>query len=112
MLRVPQLSEYLSGMAARIEVIGVRDGLAFASLLAAVASEDVLVVVVVEVLVLVEMRLGHSSWSWVPWCAQVRSVADARRKSSKMGLMGSSHTTARPKDRFDTGCSALLAPYL
>lgn len=63
MLRVPQLRKYLSGMAARVEVVGVGDGLAFASLLTAVTGENVLVVVVVEVLVLVEMRLGHSSRS-------------------------------------------------
>lgn len=48
-------------MAARIEVIGMRDGLSFAPLLTAVRGEDVLVVVVVEVLVLVDVRLGHSS---------------------------------------------------
>lgn len=64
-LRVHQLGEYLSGMAARIEVIGVRDGLAFAPLLTAVTGEDVLVVVVVEVLVLVAVRLGHSSRDWI-----------------------------------------------
>lgn len=48
-------------MAARVEVIRVRNGLAFAPLLAAVRGEDVLVVVVVKVLVLVDVRLGHSS---------------------------------------------------
>lgn len=48
-------------MAARIEMIGMRDGLAFAPLLTAVRGEDMLVVVIVEVLVLVDVCLGHSS---------------------------------------------------
>lgn len=61
MLGVHQLGENLSGMAARVEVIRVRNGLAFAPLLAAVSSKDMFVVVVVEVLVLVNVRLGHSS---------------------------------------------------
>lgn len=60
-LGIHQFGENLSGMAARIEVIGMCDGLAFAPLLTAVCSEDVLVVIVVEVLVLVEICLGHSS---------------------------------------------------
>lgn len=83
MLRVPQLGEYLSGMAARVEVVGVGDGLAFASLLTAVTGENMLVVVVVEVLVLVEMRLGHSSRNWIVGYARRRQVADARRKSKE-----------------------------
>lgn len=61
MLGVHQLGENLPGMAARVEVIRVRVGLAFAPLLAAMCGEDVLVVVVVEVLVLVDVRLGHRS---------------------------------------------------
>jgi len=64
-LGIHQLGENLSGMAARVEVIGMRDGLAFAPLLTAVRGEDVLIVVVVEVLVLVNVRLGHSSRSWL-----------------------------------------------
>lgn len=58
---IHQFGEDLSGMAARVEVISMRDGFAFAPLLTAVCSEDVLVVIVVEVLVLVEICLGHSS---------------------------------------------------
>lgn len=53
MLGIHQLGEDLSGMAARVEMIGMRDSLAFAPLLTAVRGEDVLVVIVVEVLVLV-----------------------------------------------------------
>lgn len=72
-------------MAARVEVIGVRDGLALAPLLTAVAGEDVLVVVVVEVLVLVAVRLGHSSRDLIPVYARGKSrqVADARREKIK-----------------------------
>lgn len=61
MLGVHQLGEDLSRMATRIEVIRVRVGLSFAPLLAAVCGEDMLVVVVIEMLVLVEMCLRHSS---------------------------------------------------
>lgn len=69
-------------MAARVEMIGVSDGLAFAPLFTAVTSEDVLVVVVVEVLVLVEIRLGHSSRDWIVDCVRRIQVADVRRKSN------------------------------
>lgn len=48
-------------MAARVEMIGMGDSLALASLLTAVRGEDMFIVIVVEVLVLIEMRLGHSS---------------------------------------------------
>lgn len=61
MLSIHQLGEDLSRMAARVEVIGMCDGLAFAPLLTTVCGENVLVVSVVEVLVFVEVRLGHSS---------------------------------------------------
>lgn len=61
MLGVHHLGENLSGMAARVEVIRVRDSLAFAPLFTAVRGEDMLVVVVVEVFVLVDVCLGHSS---------------------------------------------------
>lgn len=44
MLGVPQLGEYLSRMAARVKMVGMGDGLAFAPLLTAVTGENVLVV--------------------------------------------------------------------
>lgn len=56
-LRVHELGDDFSGMAARIEVVGMRDGFAFAPLFAPVLRENVLSVVVVEVLVLV--NVGH-----------------------------------------------------
>lgn len=60
-LGIHQLGENLPGMAARVKVIRVRIDLAFAPLLTAMCSKDVLVVIVVEMLVLVDVRLGHSS---------------------------------------------------
>lgn len=70
-------------MAARVEVIGMRDGLAFAPLLTAVRGEDVLVVIVVEVLVLVEVRLGHSSRGWILGDVCEKQVAARQRKGKK-----------------------------
>lgn len=102
MFRVPQLGEYLSRMAARVEMIGMGDGLTFASLLTTVTGEDMLVVVVVEMLVLVAVRLGHSSHSWFLRYVAGKQVADVRRKMNGIQIDARS-TTARPNDRFDTG---------
>ena len=60
-LGVHQFGQDLSGMAARIEVICVCQCLAFASLFATVPGEYMLVVIVVEVLVLVNVVVRHSS---------------------------------------------------
>jgi len=84
-------------MAARVEVIRVRDGLAFAPLLAAVRGEDVLVVVVVEVLVLVDVRLGHSSRDSILGDACEKRVA-VRRRLRK--VIRSRNDSTR-QDRFD-----------
>lgn len=46
-------------MSGGIEVIGVLSGLLLGALLAAVAREDVLVMVEIVVLVLIKVRLGH-----------------------------------------------------
>lgn len=51
-------------MAARVEMIRMGDRFTLASLLSAVAGEDMLAVVVVEVLVLVEVLLRHSWFHW------------------------------------------------
>lgn len=80
MLGIHQLGKDLSRMAARVEVIGMCDGLAFASLLSAVRGEDVLVVSVVEVLVLVKIRLRHSSRNWIFRDACRKQVAARQRK--------------------------------
>lgn len=61
MLGVHELRQDLSGMAARIEMIGMSVGFAFRSLFATVTGENVLVVIVVEVLVFVDVVvIGHS----------------------------------------------------
>lgn len=83
MLGVHQLGEDLPGMAARVEVVRVRVGLAFAPLLAAMCGEDVLVVVVVEVLVLVDVRLGHSSRDSVSWGRLRKRGRGATRNSAE-----------------------------
>jgi len=85
-LGVHQLGEKLSGMAARVEVIRVRDSLAFAPLLTAVRGEDVLVVVVVEVLVLVDVCLGHSSRDSIYSGTVAERKSRARRKIRKVLL--------------------------
>lgn len=81
MLSIHQLGEDLSGMAARVEVIGMCDGFAFAPLLSTVSGEDVLVISVVEVLVLVEVRLRHSDWILR---ARRKQVAVRQRKRKTM----------------------------
>jgi len=87
-LGVHQLGEKLSGMAARVEVIRVRDSLAFAPLLTAVRGEDVLVVVVVEVLVLVDVCLGHSSRDSIYSGTVAERKSRARRKYVKYRSTG------------------------
>jgi len=58
---VHQLGENLAGMARGVEVVGVLGGLLLGALFAAVAGENVLVMVEVVVLVLIiKVRLGHS----------------------------------------------------
>jgi len=84
MLGIHQLGEDLSGMAARVEVIGMCDGFAFAPLLSTVRGEDVLVVSVVEVLVLVKVRLRHSSRDWILRDARRKQVAARQRKRKTM----------------------------
>lgn len=73
-------------MAARVEVIGMCDGLAFAPLLTAVRGEDVLVVIVVEVLVLVEICLGHSSRDGIFWNACEKQVAARQCKAETINV--------------------------
>lgn len=58
-LCVCELGGDLSGMAGRIEVVGVLVDLLLSPLLAAVSREDVLVVVEVVVVVLVKEGFGH-----------------------------------------------------
>lgn len=79
MLSIHQLGEDLSGMAARVKVIGMCDGFAFAPLFSTVRGENVLVIRVVEVLVLVEVRLRHSSRDWI-LRARRKQVAVRQRK--------------------------------
>lgn len=56
---VGELGDDLSGMAVRVEVVGVLVYFLLGALLAAVAGEDVLVVVKVVVVVLVKESFGH-----------------------------------------------------
>lgn len=58
-LRVHQLGEDLSRVAGGIKVVGMIAGLLFGSLLAAVTTEDVLVVIEIVVIILIELRLRH-----------------------------------------------------
>lgn len=58
-LRVHELGDDLSGMSGGVEVVGVLVHLLLGALLAAVAGEDVLVVVKVVVVVLVKESFGH-----------------------------------------------------
>lgn len=58
-LCVHELGDDLSGMAGRVEVVGVLVDLLLGALLAAVSGEDVLVVVEVVVVVLVKESFGH-----------------------------------------------------
>lgn len=60
-LRIHQFSEYLSGMAAGIEMISMRKSLAFASLFSTVSGKNMLVVIVVEVFVFINVVVRHSS---------------------------------------------------
>lgn len=73
-LRVDQLRNDLSGMAGRIEVVGVLAHLFLRALLAAVSRENVLVVVKVVVVVLVEESLGHI-YFWLRNCETREFVA-------------------------------------
>ncbi len=72
-LGVHELREDFSGMAVRVEVIRVHSSLSLASLLAAVTSVDVLVVVVVEVLVLVKMGFRHIQLRTSRFCYDCRT---------------------------------------
>lgn len=58
-LRVHQLGENLSRVAGGIKVVGMIAGFLLGSLLAAVTTEDVLVVIEVVVFILIEFRLRH-----------------------------------------------------
>lgn len=58
-LRVHQLGEDLSRVAGGIKVVGMIAGLLLGSLLAAVTTEDVLVVIEIVVFILIELRLRH-----------------------------------------------------
>lgn len=58
-LRVHQLCEDLSRVAGGIKVVGMIAGLLLGSLLAAVTTEDVLVVIEIVVIILIELRLRH-----------------------------------------------------
>lgn len=58
-LCIDQLGNDLSGMAGRVEVVGVLAYLLLSALFAAVAGENVLVVIEVVVVVFVEESLGH-----------------------------------------------------
>lgn len=58
-LRVHQLGEDLSRVAGGIKVVGMIAGFLLGSLLAAVTTEDVLVVIEIVVVILIELRLRH-----------------------------------------------------
>ena len=60
-LRIHQFSEYLSGMAAGIEMISMRKSLAFATLFSTMSGKNMLIVIVVEMFVFVNVVVRHSS---------------------------------------------------
>lgn len=56
---VHELGQNLSGVARRVEVVGVLAGLLLGTLLAAVARKDVFAMVIVVVLVFIKVCLRH-----------------------------------------------------
>lgn len=59
MLGVDQLGEQFSGMATRVEMVGMNGCLLFRSLLTAMAAENLFIVGEIVMLVFVEMAFGH-----------------------------------------------------
>lgn len=101
-------------MAARIEVIRMRDRLAFAPLLATVGGKYVLVVVVVEVLVLVNVRLGHSLRRFRFSLGVTLVEGQSRRDDAVCAKIVNARVVRwlDREDRFDTGRAAFADPDL